>query len=155
MHFKWHLALRGERLPMCSVLKYCKENVCVYDEVLPIYKNFNTINLLSTFVMYLINIFVKCYIHKMVYSDNAGWPVKTVWYSRMVTDPILLTWLNFDPSMIVLAAFGVVFWHMQLYMSWYIRSFFGFTILNILYFFKYSCTNIFHRRNLYTFSMDK
>ena len=37
------------------------------------------------------------------------------------------------------------------YMSWYIRSFFGFTFLNILYFFKYSCTNIFHRRNLYTF----
>ena len=27
-----------------------------------------------------------------------------------------------------------VFWHMQLYMSWYIRSFFGFTFLNILYF---------------------
>ena len=28
-----------------------------------------------------------------------------------------------------------VFWHMQLiYMSWYIRSFFGFTILNILFF---------------------
>ena len=25
-----------------------------------------------------------------------------------------------------------VFWHMQLYMSWYIRSFFGFTFLNIL-----------------------
>ena len=44
-----------------------------------------------------------------------------------------------------------VFWHMQLYMSWYIRSFFGFTFLNILYFFKYSCTNSFHRRSLYTF----
>ena len=43
-----------------------------------------------------------------------------------------------------------VFWHMQLYMSWYIRSFFGFTFLNILYFFKYSCTNIFHRRSHYT-----
>ena len=28
-----------------------------------------------------------------------------------------------------------VFWHMQLYMSWYIRSFFGFTFLNILYFY--------------------
>ena len=40
---------------------------------------------------------------------------------------------------------------MQLYMSWYIRLFFGFTFLNILYFFKYSCTNIFHRRSLYTF----
>ena len=40
---------------------------------------------------------------------------------------------------------------MQLYMSWYITSFFGFTFLNILYFFKYSCTNIFHRRSLYTF----
>ena len=44
-----------------------------------------------------------------------------------------------------------VFWHMQLYMTWYIRSFFGFTFLNILYFFKYSCTNIFHRRSRYTF----
>ena len=44
-----------------------------------------------------------------------------------------------------------VFWHMQLYVSWYIKSFFGFTFLNILYFFKYSCTNIFHRRSLYTF----
>ena len=40
--------------------------------------------------------------------------------------------------------------YMQLYMSWYIRSFFGFTFLNILYFFKYSCTKIFHRRSLYT-----
>ena len=40
---------------------------------------------------------------------------------------------------------------MQLYMSWYIRSFFGFAFLNILYFFKYSCTNIFHGRSLYTF----
>ena len=40
---------------------------------------------------------------------------------------------------------------MQLYMSWYIRSFFGFTFLNILYFFKHSCTNIFHRRSLHTF----
>ena len=29
-----------------------------------------------------------------------------------------------------------VFWHMQLYMSWYIRSFFGFTFLSILYFFQ-------------------
>ena len=37
------------------------------------------------------------------------------------------------------------------YLFWYIRSFFGFTFLNILYFFKYSCTNIFHRRSLYTF----
>ena len=36
-----------------------------------------------------------------------------------------------------------VFWHIQLYMSWYIISFFGFTLLNILHFFKYSCTNIF------------
>ena len=44
-----------------------------------------------------------------------------------------------------------MFWHKQLYMSWYIRSFFGFTILNSLYFFKYSSTNIFHRRSLYTF----
>ena len=27
---------------------------------------------------------------------------------------------------------------------------FGFTFLNILYFFKYSCTNIFHRRTVYS-----
>ena len=40
-------------------------------------------------------------------------------------------------------------------MSWYIRSFFGFTFLYILYFFKYSCTNIFHRRSLYTFYFYK
>ena len=32
-----------------------------------------------------------------------------------------------------------------------IRSFFGFTFLNILCFLKYSCTNIFHRRSLYAF----
>ena len=46
-----------------------------------------------------------------------------------------------------------MFWHMQLYMSWYIRPFFGFTFLNILYFFKSycTCTNTFQRRNLYTF----
>ena len=44
---------------------------------------------------------------------------------------------------------------MQLYMSWYIRSFFGFTFLNILYFFKYSCSNIFHRRSLYTFYLTE
>ena len=31
------------------------------------------------------------------------------------------------------------------------KSTIGFTFLNILYFFKYSCTNIFHRRSLYTF----
>ena len=31
------------------------------------------------------------------------------------------------------------------------RSFFGFTFLDILYFSKYFCTNMFHRRSLYTF----
>ena len=47
----------------------------------------------------------------------------------------------------------IIFWHMQLYMSWYIISFFWLHLhfLNILYFFKYSCTTIFHRRNLCTF----
>ena len=46
-----------------------------------------------------------------------------------------------------------VFWHMQLYMTWYIISFFWLYLyyLNILYFFKYSCTNIFHRHGLCTF----
>ena len=57
-------------------------------------------------------------------------------------------------------AVGLTWWIMnliflcfdiRLYMSWYIRSFFGFTFLNILYFIKYSCINIFHRRSLYTF----
>ena len=33
--------------------------------------------------------------------------------------------------------------------------FFGFTFLNILYFFKYSWTNIFHRRSLYTFYLNQ
>ena len=41
---------------------------------------------------------------------------------------------------------------MQLYMSWYIISFFRlylyFLKKNVLYLFKYSCTNIFHKRNL-------
>ena len=36
-------------------------------------------------------------------------------------------------------------------MFWYIISFFGFTFLNILYFFKYSYTNIFHRRSFGSF----
>ena len=43
-----------------------------------------------------------------------------------------------------------VFWHM----SSYIISFFGFiftSFINILYFFKYSCTNNFHGRSLCTF----
>ena len=44
---------------------------------------------------------------------------------------------------------------MQLYMSWYIRSLFSFTFLNILYFFKYFCTNIFRRRSLYTFYSNR
>ena len=56
-------------------------------------------------------------------------------------------------------AVGLTQWIMNLiflcfdicnYMSWYIRSFFGFTFLNILYFLKYPCTNIFNRRSLYT-----
>ena len=37
---------------------------------------------------------------------------------------------------------------------WWYRSFFGFTFLNILYFFKYFCSNIFHRRSLCTFYYD-
>ena len=40
---------------------------------------------------------------------------------------------------------------MQWYMSWHIRSIFGFTFLNILYFSMHFCTNIFHKRSLYTF----
>ena len=45
---------------------------------------------------------------------------------------------------------------MQLYMSWYIISFFGFIFTSWIFFifFKYSCTNIFHRRSLYTFHDD-
>ena len=35
------------------------------------------------------------------------------------------------------------------------RSFFCFTFLNILFFFKYSCTNIFHRRSLHTFYSNR
>ena len=88
MHFKWYLALRGEWLPYRFVLKYFKEHVCVHDDLLPIYKNDNTIKLLPIFVMHLRNIFFKCYIHKMACSENFGRPVKTAWYSRLVTDPI-------------------------------------------------------------------
>ena len=46
-----------------------------------------------------------------------------------------------------------IFFHMQSYMSWYIISFFWLYLyfLIILNFFKYSCTNIFHRRSLCTF----
>ena len=59
-----------------------------------------------------------------------------------------LHWRMFERSWLIddtwtSTSYFFVFWHMQLYMSWYIRSFFGFTFLNILYFFKYSCTNIF------------
>ena len=48
-----------------------------------------------------------------------------------------------------------VFWNMQLYMSWYIISFLAWSLLlkYSLYFFKYSCTKIFHRRSLCTFYM--
>ena len=44
-----------------------------------------------------------------------------------------------------------VFWHMQLYMSWYIISFFGFTFLNILIFSSTLVLTSSYRRNLYTF----
>ena len=43
-----------------------------------------------------------------------------------------------------------MFWHMQLYVLMH-QIIFGFTFLNIIYFFKYSCTNIFHKRSLHTF----
>ena len=52
---------------------------------------------------------------------------------------------------IVYLHFFFVFWHMQLFMSWYTISFFLLYVLKILYFVKYSCTNIFHRRSLCTF----
>ena len=50
-----------------------------------------------------------------------------------------------------------VFWHVPLYMSWCIISFFGFIFASITMFFifsKYSCTNSFLRRSLCTFYMD-
>ena len=44
-----------------------------------------------------------------------------------------------------------VFWHMQLYMSWYIISFLALCLLlKYSLFFKYSCTNIFQRRSFCT-----
>ena len=43
-----------------------------------------------------------------------------------------------------------VFWHMQLYMSWYIISFFGFTFLNIFIFSSTLVLTFSYRRNLYT-----
>ena len=46
----------------------------------------------------------------------------------------------------------LVFWHMQLYVSWYIISFLALSLLlKYSLFFKYSCTNIFHRRSVCTF----
>ena len=48
--------------------------------------------------------------------------------------------------------FIFVFWHMQLYVLIHHIIFWLYLyFLNILYFFKYSCTNIFHRRSLCTF----
>ena len=44
-----------------------------------------------------------------------------------------------------------VFWHMQLYMSWNIISFFGFTLLNILHFSSTLVLTFSYRRSLYTF----
>ena len=47
-----------------------------------------------------------------------------------------------------------VFWHMQLYLSWYIISFLALSLLleySFSYCFKYSCPKIFHRRSLCTF----
>ena len=45
-----------------------------------------------------------------------------------------------------------VFWHLQAYMSWYIISFLALSLLlKYSLFFKYSCTNSFHRRSLCTF----
>ena len=53
---------------------------------------------------------------------------------------------------IVYLHFFFVFWHMQLYMSWYIISLLALSLLlKYSSFFKYSCTNIFHRRSLCTF----
>ena len=53
-----------------------------------------------------------------------------------------------------LSSFLFVFWHMQLYIC--LDTSYYFSNLSVLlkycsYFFKYSCTNIFHRRSLYTF----
>ena len=47
----------------------------------------------------------------------------------------------------------LVLWHKQLYMSWdhIIFRLYLYFLNDVLYFFKYSCTNIFHRRSLYTF----
>ena len=44
-----------------------------------------------------------------------------------------------------------VFWHMQLYMSWYIIPFFGFIFHSWIFFFNYSCTNTFRRHIICTF----
>ena len=44
---------------------------------------------------------------------------------------------------------------MQLYMSWYIISFFGFTFLNIFIFSSTLVLTFSYRRNLYTFYVIK
>ena len=43
-----------------------------------------------------------------------------------------------------------VFWHMQLYMSWYITSFYGFTFLNFFFFSSTLVLTSSCRRSLYT-----
>ena len=60
--------------------------------------------------------------------------------------------ISWSPTLIMdYESYFFVFWQMQLYMSWYIRSFFGFTFLNILYFFNTLVLTSSYRRSLYTF----
>ena len=57
---------------------------------------------------------------------------------------VVLTWW-------ILNLIFFVSWHMQLYMSWYIRSFFGFNFFNILNFSSTLVLTSSNRRSLYTF----
>ena len=64
-------------------------------------------------------------------------------------------------------AVGLTYWivylhffiltYAYIYISWYITSFFGFSFTSYIFcfFFKYSCTNIFHRRSLCTFYWER
>ena len=49
--------------------------------------------------------------------------------------------------------YSLLSFYLICYPYWYFTVFFGFTFLNIVYFSKYSCTNIFHRRSLVTFKL--
>ena len=100
-----------------------------------------------------VNIYIYIYIYMCI-------PYMSSVIGRIYNGSAIQYWRSCTPS----RSIGLYFWGVRgswaewhflfslvYQFTWYIRSFFGFTFLNILCFFKYSCANIFHRRSLYTF----